>query len=149
MNSNALLIPKRIWLERHVDSGACDACDVIVEMEGGVYYTAPFVTLPFLMRQMQLSYEVAKSLPDAPPVRYAALETPHVVIGEMNAEAIEDAIDNLLALGTFATIFTQVSEDEEAESEAVVQTPPPPAKRATAEMAAVVVSEVLMIEPES
>ena len=147
MNSTALLIPKRISLERHVDSGACDACDVIVEMEGGVYYTAPFVTLPFLIRQMQLSYEVAKSLPDAPPVRYAALETPHVVIGELTAEVIEDAIDNLLALGTFATIFTQVSEDEE--TEAASATPPPPAKRATAEVAAVVFGQVLIVDPET
>jgi hypothetical protein len=123
------------------DSAENAACDVIVEMENGAYYTAPFVTLPFLERQMTLSYEVSKTLPDTPPARYAALETPHIIVPNLDRDTIDDAIDNLLALDTFESVFTQVTDEDGNEHE----TPSNPGKRATAEVAAVVLNEVLVV----
>lgn len=145
MKSNLnLQIPKHIWIEMH-DKAETDACDVIVEMESGTYYTAPFVTLPYLQRQMDLSYEVSKTLPDAPALHYATLEMPHIIVTNLNRETIEDTIDNLLALDTFESVFTQVTDEEGNEPEATVN----PGKRATAEVAAVVLNEVLMVEGDT
>ncbi|MCC6804967.1 MAG: hypothetical protein IT319_18945, partial [Anaerolineae bacterium] len=80
-------VPEHIWIEIQ-DSAEADACDVIVKMENGAYYTAVFVTLPFLQRQMDLSYEVSKQLPDTTPVHYAALETPHILVSDLRSETI-------------------------------------------------------------
>lgn len=146
MNAAALLIPKRIWLEKHTEAGTYDACDVIVEMENGTFFTAVFVIPSYLNRQMDLSYEMSKTIPDTPPVRYAALETPHVIVSDLNLETIEDTIDNLLALDTFATLFTQVNDEDGSENAA--STSQPQVKRATTEVAAVVFSEVLRVEGE-
>ena len=60
---------------------------------------------------MDLSYEVSKQLPDTPPVHYAALETPHILVADLQRETIEDTIDNLLALDIFENLFTQVTDD--------------------------------------
>jgi hypothetical protein len=140
----SLQIPKRIWIEMH-DKAETDACDVIVEMESGAYYTAPFVTLPYLQRQMDLSYEVSKTLPDTPPVHYATLETPHIIVANLNRDMIEDTIDNLLALDTFESVFTQVTDEDGGEHESSRRS----GKRATAEVAAVVLNEVLMVEGDT
>lgn len=140
----SLQIPKRIWVEMQ-DSAENVACDVIVEMESGAYYTAPFVTLPYLERQMVLSYEVSKTLPDTPPVRYAALETPHIIVANLNRDTIDDTIDNLLALDTFESVFTQVTDEAGNEYESHLN----PGKRATAEVAAVVLNEVLVVADDS
>lgn len=136
-------VPEHIWVEIQ-DSAEADACDVIVKMENGAYYTAVFVTLPFLQRQMDLSYEVSKQLPDTTPVHYAALETPHILISDLQRETIEDTIDNLLALDIFENLFTQVSDDRGREGERSQK-----GKRATEEIAAVVVNEVLVVERET
>jgi hypothetical protein len=140
MNPVALLIPNRIWIETH-DRAMNDSCDVIVEMEDGLVYTAMFVTLPYLERQMRLSYDMCKSLPDVPAVQYATLETPHIIVPDLSREVIDDTIDNLLALDTFSTLFTQVSDFEED-----FPMPSTSGKRATAEVAAVVINEVLVCE---
>jgi hypothetical protein len=131
-------IPSHVWIEPNqaIDP---DACDVIVEMESGMMYTAAFITLPYLQRQMHLSYAVSKQLPDAPAVRYAALETPHIVVEDLNRDTIEDTIDNLLALDVFECYFTQVTEDDEATTTTTLTT----GKRATTEVAAVVLTDVL------
>jgi hypothetical protein len=134
----SFVIPERIWIEMH-DAAETDSCDVIVEMEDGAYYTAMFVTLPYLERQMELSYQIAKNLQDAPAVRYAAFETPHILVPDLEYDTIEDTIDNLLALDTFYTLFTRVTEDEEAP----MLNGKSSGKRATSEVAAVVVTEVL------
>jgi hypothetical protein len=133
----SLAIPERIWIEMH-DTAERDSCDVIVEMEDGAYYTATFVTMPYLERQMELSYQIGKNLTDVPAVRYAAFETPQIVVPDLERETIEDIIDNLLALDTFCSIFTKVTEDEQ-------DIPQAAGKRATAEVAAVVVTEVLKL----
>ena len=103
-------LPEKVWIEMQ-DRAEADACDVIVKMENGEYYTAIFATLPYLQRQMDLSYEVSKQVPYTTPVRYAALETPHILVADLSRETIEDTIDNLLALDIFESLFTQVSDD--------------------------------------
>lgn len=134
-------LPVHIWIEMH-DPHEQDACDVIVKMENGQYYTAVFVTLPYLARQMDLSYEVCKEISYAAPVRYATLETPHILVTRCDRETVEDTIDNLLALDVFENLFTQVTEDKDLSDDPTV------GKRATAEVAAVVVSDVLLADGE-
>src|SRR5215475_13345117 len=95
-------IPRHVWIEMHDnDANESDSCDVIVEMDSGKIYNALFITIPYLQRQMQLSYTVSKQLPDTPATRYAVLETPHVVVDDLDRDTIEDTIDNLLALDVF------------------------------------------------
>ncbi len=135
-------IPKHVWIEMHHDAAEPDSCDVLVETESNKLYTALFITIPYLHRQMQLSYTMSKQLPDTPPTRYAVLETPHVVVDNLERDTIEDTIDNLLALDTFESVFTLVTEDEEAEA----AQPQTAGKRATTELAAVVLSDVLVVD---
>lgn len=142
MNPAAISLPKRVLVEMH-DRLEHDACDVIVESDDGVFYTAMFVTLPYLARQMDLSYNVCKTIPDTLPVPFAAMETPHLIVPNLDLDTIEDTIDNLLALDTFHTMFTQVTDEEGDEVETVTR---PSGRRATAEVAAVVLNEVLLVE---
>lgn len=138
----SLQLPQKVLIEIHDPAENPDACDVIVEMEDGNIYTAMFVTMPYLSRQMDLSYAVSKQIPDTPAVRYAALETPHILVDNLNRETIEDTIDNLLALDVFEGLFTQVTEDpDETQSARTTGS----GKRATAEVAAVVLSDVLVV----
>lgn len=134
-------IPKHIWLEM-LDPTERDACDVIIEMESRVVYTAMFVTFDYLQRQMDLSYAIGPQFPDTPAVRFVAIETPHVLVEKLEREIIEDTIDNLLAQDVFEGFFTQVTEDEEPKE----PFPNGNGKRATTEVAAVVISDVLSIE---
>ncbi len=134
-------LPAQLWIEMY-DSHDQDACDVVVKMESGQYYTAVFVTLPFLARQMDLGYEVCKEMRYSTPVRYTILETPHILVGDCSRDTIEDTIDNLLGLDIFENLFTQVSEEDDLPI--TLQ-----GKRATTEMAAVVVHEVLIMEADS
>jgi hypothetical protein len=134
-----LQIPSRVLIEMH--TAERDACDVIVEMEDGTIYTAMFVTLPYLRRQMQLSYELTRQLPDTPAVHYAALDTPHIIVEALDRDTIEDTIDNLLAQEVFAGLFTQVTEADDTRT-----TKTGTGKRATQEVAAVVLSDVLVVE---
>lgn len=135
-------IPSHVWIEMHNDTSEPDACDVIVEMESGKFYTALFVTIPYIQRQMHLNHTVSKQLPDAPAVRYAVMETPHFVVDNLSRDTIEDTIDNLIALDVFEGLFTLVNEDETE----TTPTTPTTGKRATTEVAAVVLSDVLVIE---
>ncbi|MCC6803499.1 MAG: hypothetical protein IT319_11500, partial [Anaerolineae bacterium] len=73
-----------------------------------------------------------------------ALETPHLLVSDLRGETIEDTIDNLLALDIFENLFTQVTDDGGREAEASAK-----GKRATEEIAAVVVNEVLVVERET
>lgn len=135
MSADLGLMPKRIWFEMQ-GSVDPDACDVTVEMEDGIYYTALFITQPYLRRQMDLTYEVSKQLPDTPPVRYVSMETPHILVERLDRDTIEDTIDNLLALDTFEMVFTRVLDYEADEN----------LRERTAEVAAVVLTEVLKAE---
>src|SRR6185503_9919801 len=92
-------MPKHVWIEMHSnDAGESDSCDVIVEIEDSKIYTSVFITIPYLQRQMELSLAVGQQIPEALPVRYAVLETPHVVVENLERDMIEDTIDNLLTL---------------------------------------------------
>src|SRR5258705_10445806 len=105
-------MPKHVWVEMHSnDSGESDSCDVIVEIEDSKIYTSVFITIPYMQRQMELSYEVSKQIPEALPVRYAVLETPQVWMETLERDTIEDTIDNLLTLDMFESVFTLVTED--------------------------------------
>ncbi len=134
------MIPKHIWIEK-ADSSEDAACDVIVEMEDGCLYTAVFITPPYLRHQMELSCHMAKQL-DLPPVRYTALETPHIVVENLNRDNLEDTIDNMLALDMFEGCFTLVTEDKASAPEGRTHSD---GTRATAEVAAVVINEVLSV----
>lgn len=134
-----LRMPNQVWIELHADDS--QARDVIVEMEDGVIYTAVFVTLPYLERQMELTREFCKQVADSAPSLFAALDTPHIVVAELARENIEDTIDNLIAMGTFTSVFTQVTEDESDTT-----TTNGNGRRATQEVAAVVLSDVLVVE---
>ncbi len=138
----SLQIPRKVLIETQDTVENPDACDVIVEMEDGNIYTTMFVTMPYLSRQMELSYAVSKQIPDTPPVRYAAMETPHVLVDNLQRDTIEDTIDNLLALDVFESLFTQVTEDPDATQDARTTSN---GKRATTEVAAVVLSDVLVV----
>jgi hypothetical protein len=137
-------IPVRVMTEAH--AGEKDACDVIVEMEDGAIYTAMFVTFQYLQRQMTLTHDLTAQIDDAVPVRFAMLETPHIILESLNRETIEDCIDSLFAMETFGTIFTQVTEDETESSHDDTTTTNGNGRRATQEMAAVVLSDVLVVE---
>lgn len=131
---------KHVWIEAHAnDAGEPDACDVIVELENHKIYTSLFTTIPYLQRQMELNFTVIKQLPDALPVRYAVQETPHVVVEKIERDTIEDTIDNLIALDVFESVFTLVTEDETTRTYTG-------GKRATTEVAAVVISDVLVVD---
>jgi hypothetical protein len=90
---------------------------------------------------MDLSYAVGCQLVDAPPVRYAVLETPHILVENTQRDTIEDAIDNLLALDVFEGYFTQVSDDQPLNIRTTNN-----GSRATQEMVAAVMSEVLDVK---
>ena len=95
-----------------------DACDVIVRMENGVLYTAPFVTLPYLHRQMALNPMAVKTISETPPLRCVALgSTPHIIVEKLARSVIEDTIDSLVAQGIFESLFTRVTEAEAAGSQ--------------------------------
>jgi hypothetical protein len=138
-------IPKQIWVEWH-DLNEPEARDVILEMEDGAMYTALYVTFGYLERQMMLSHDLSRQVPDAPPVYHAVLDTPHVIVPNLDRDTIEDSIDNLLALETFESVFTLVTE-KAAEPEASVAIPAT-GKRATQEIAAVFLNSVLLVEDD-
>lgn len=138
-----LRLPNRVLIEIHADSN--DARDVIVELEDGILYTALFVTFPYLRRQMELMYQMGEQMPETPSVKFAVLDIPHIVLENLERDTVEDAIDNLLAMDTFNSIFTQVTEDH---TRADTTTTNGNGRRATQEVAAVVLSEVLVVESE-
>lgn len=131
--------PEDIWFELHREG---DACDVIVRMDDGNVYTASFVTIDYLYRQMALNYEITKQLPDTPAVRYAAIDTGHVIVESLDKDTIEDTLDNLLALDVFESYFVRVTDDDEPET----MRTPNGGRRATQEVAAVVISDVLLVQ---
>ena len=136
-----LRMPHNVWIEIHAGDDA--ARDVIVEMEDGVIYTAVFVTPPYIQRQMNLMFDFCKQMSEITPTRFAALDTPHVVLESLDRDTIEDTVDNLLAMEMFTTMFTQVTEDENADTSTTTNGN---GRRATQEVAAVVLSDVLVVE---
>ena len=105
---------KHIWIEHQGTTGfdpARDSTDVLVLTEDDELWAASFVTIPFLQRQMQASREVAHDIANMPPVRFVAIETPHVIVDALDQDTIEDTIDNLMTLGVFESVFTLHHDD--------------------------------------
>jgi len=133
---DGLYVPDKIWLEIHREK---DGCDVIVQMEDGTVYTALFVTLPYLQRQMSFSHQMARQIPDLPAVRYTVIDTPHILVDDLSRQIIEDTIDNLIAFDVFESHFTRVTEGVTPSTRTING-----GKLATQEVAAVVISDVLL-----
>jgi hypothetical protein len=131
----SLRTPEKIWLEMNREK---DGCDAIVSMDDGTVYTALFVTLDYLKRQLHLNQQMTRMMDDMPSVRYAVIDTPHILVDDLSRDIIEDTIDALIAQDVFESHFTLVTEEGE------VQTVD--SKRATKEVAAVIVKEVLVTE---
>ncbi|MDZ4670103.1 MAG: hypothetical protein SH821_04470 [Phototrophicales bacterium] len=134
-----VFIPSRILIEVRADDS--EARDVIIELENGVIYTAVFITLHYLKRQMELTHDLTQQLEDTIPVRFAALDTPHIVVDRLERDIIEDTIDNLLAMDIFDSYFTQVTDSPEETAQGNGN-----GQRATQELAAVVITDVLVVE---
>lgn len=133
-----VFIPSRVLIEVRADDP--EARDVMVELENGVLYTGVFITLNYLKRQMELTHQLTKQIEDTIPARFAALDTPHIVVDTLDRDIIEDTIDNLLAMDVFESYFTQVSESPEEAAQGKTN-----GQRATQEVAAVVL-DVLVAE---
>ena len=137
--SDLMMIPDKIWCEMHAEG---DACDVIVQMENGAVFTALFATVPYIHRQMELTLLMTENIPDTPPVRYAVLDTPHVIVENLVRSTIEDAIDNLVTQDLFESLFTRVTEDESDDNTRTIND----GRRATQEVATVVIEDVLVVD---
>ncbi len=136
--SSIMIVPEEILCEKHEDD---DACDVIVRMEDGTVYTALFATLTYIHRQLSLTWMVTESIPDTAPVRFAVLDTPHIIVESLASGIIEDTIDNLVAQDVFESLFTRVTEDEEADAKVAK----PAKQHTTQEIARAVIEEVLVL----
>ena len=133
-----MIVPDQTYCEMHEEG---DACDVIVRMENGAMYTALFATISYVHRQMDLTLMVTESIPETPPVRYAVVDTPHIIVDELERSIIEDTIDNLVAQDVFESLFTRVTKDDDADKQRTSSD----GERATQEIAAAVIEEVLVI----
>lgn len=133
-----LQTPEKIFYELHREG---DACDAIVRMDDGSVYTATFVTVDYLHRQMELSFQVTRQIPDTPAVRYAVIDTTHIVVESLDRDTIEDTIDNLMALDVFESYFIRVTDDPAEDIRTIND-----GRRATQEVAAVVISDVLVVQ---
>lgn len=136
-----VIVPDTILCEMN-DEG--DACDVIVRMEDGALFTALFATVSHVLRQMDLTWMVTESIPETRPVRYAVLDTPHIIVDALDRTIFENTIDNLVAQGVFESHFTRVTEDEGIDAQRTSND----GKRATQEIAAAVIEEVLVVVAE-
>ena len=133
-----LTVPEEILCEMHEEG---DACDVIVRMDDGSVFTALFATIPYIHRQLSLTWMVTESIPETSPVRYAVLDTPHIIVDDLELKFIEDTIDNMVAQDVFESLFTRVTEGDGASDKRDVQA----SEHTTQEIARAVIEEVLVI----
>lgn len=133
-----LTVPEEILCEMHEEG---DACDVIVRMDDGSVFTALFATIPYIHRQLSLTWMVTESIPETPPVRYAVLDTPHIIVDDLTPKFIEDTIDNMVAQDVFESLFTRVTEDDDSGAGRDVKT----SEHTTQEIARAVIEEVLVL----
>ena len=131
--------PEKVWFELHREK---DACDVLVRMDDGTIYTALFATMDYIKRQMDLNFRLTQDLEDTPEVRYFVIDTPHIMVQKLTRDSVEDTIDNLIALDVFESHFTRVTEHaEDANDNTRTMNG---GRRATQEIATVVISDVLL-----
>ena len=124
-----LQMPEHIWLEMRES----DACDVIVQMADGAVYTALFATIDYLKDQMDLQYSLSAQLSTGTRVRYTALDTPHILVSELNRSVIETTIDHLIMQDVFEGHFTRVTRNEAVADD----------EHTTKDLAEVVITDVL------
>lgn len=109
------MLIKRVWIEPEPQMAfdpETDSVDVWVEMEDNKLWQAHFVTLAHIQQEMQVSLTVARDYDRSLALtQFLAFETPHVVVEKLTSEIIEDVVDNLVALGIFETVFSQLSSD--------------------------------------
>jgi len=103
----------RLWIEQNLSESEVqrDNADVLVETENGLRWRAAFVTIPFLQRQMQLNRSFGQDMDSLHPVRFTAIETPHVIVDNLLETTIEDTVDNLMTMGVFESVFTLCPHD--------------------------------------
>lgn len=135
-------MPVQVWIEIHADDP--HARDIIVAMEDGTIFNAVFVTPDYIANQMDLTHAFCTQIEDTIPSRFATLDVPHVVVESLERDFIEDTIDNILAMGVFESVFTQVTDPPP--SRTTPTTTNGHGRRATQEVAAVVLSDVLVVE---
>lgn len=103
------MLIKHVWVDPappFAFSAEADCADVLVEMEDSQLWQAHFVTLTHLQQEMQLSLAVAHDFDRAlAATQFLTLETPHVVVEKLTQDVVEDVVDNLMALGTFESVF--------------------------------------------
>jgi hypothetical protein len=99
---------KRVWIDDSEDIELGSA-DVLAEMDDGSLWMARFVTIPYLQQQMDYGLQVSEGLPNTPEVRYATIDTRHIIVDRLDLDTIEDVIDNLLALDVFESMLAPVS----------------------------------------
>lgn len=138
---DGLHAPDKIWFELHYEK---DACDVIVRMDDGTVYTAMFATLAYVQRQMDFNLRLSGDMIDTPAVSFAVIDTPHIIVEALTRDIIEDTIDNLIAQDVFEGHFTRVTENA-SDSKPRKRTMNG-GRRATQEVATVVIEDVLMVE---
>jgi len=100
---------KRVWLD-DTEGMRAGSVDVLAEMDDQSLWMARFVTVPYLQEQMDYGLQASRSLRNTPEVRYATIETRHILVDRLDIDTIEDVIDNLLALDVFETMFAMVSD---------------------------------------
>ncbi len=103
----------RLWVEQDlsVSEAQLDNAEVLVETETGLRWRASFVTIPFLQRQMQLNRAFGQDLDKLHPVRFTAIETPHVILDNLLESTIEETVDNLMTMGVFESVFTLCTDE--------------------------------------
>ncbi len=99
---------KRIWID-DTEEMREGSVDVLAEMEDSSLWMARFVTIPYLREQMEYGRQGSQAYTDAPEIRYATIETRHVIVDRLDLNTIEDVIDNLLALDVFESMFEPIS----------------------------------------
>ncbi|NPV66095.1 MAG: hypothetical protein HPY64_02990 [Anaerolineae bacterium] len=100
---------KRVWLD-DTEGMRTGSVDVLAEMDDQSLWMARFVTIPYLQEQMDYGLQASRSLRNTPEVRYATIETRHIIVDRLDIDTIEDVIDNLLALDVFESMFALVSD---------------------------------------
>ena len=95
MKYPGMVTVKRVWIDdtEGIQQGSVD---VLAEMEDGSLWMARFVTIPYLQQQMDYGLQVSEGLPNTPEVRYATIETRHVLVDRLDMETIEDVIEPYL-----------------------------------------------------
>lgn len=117
MSEEFAVFVKRVWIEEEpcaASDPVTDSADVLVEMDDGRLWQAHFVTPSYLQREMEVSLSVARDYHRAlAPTPFLTMETPHIIVEDLDQDTIEDVVDNLVVLGIFESAFSICAADSE------------------------------------